>query len=114
MLALSSHAALGLAFHPADRLDTMWDTWIHRKGTGWLLNYLCKHHSSHWDSVGSAISGDGAHWADLGVVLRKDCANATSGDCSAGVGSGAIWKRLSSKEAEKEDEDDEFIMNFYF
>jgi hypothetical protein len=113
MLLQSHHAALGLVFHPSDPLDTMWDTWIHRRGDGWLLNYLNKHHSSHWDSVGSAISLDGAHWADAGVGIRKDCENATIGDCSSGVGSGAIWKRLHPTDGHHQDGgEEEYIMNF--
>jgi len=102
----------GLIFAPRDHNDAMWDTWLVKnpKG-GWMMNYLVKHHSGRWNAVSSTMSVDGAHWADLGVAIRMDCANKTSGDCAGWLGSGSVWKLI--KTGKKEDgADDEWVMNY--
>lgn len=58
---------------------------------GWLLNYLVTTTTTRvppnpqgapgWNGVSSALSTDGAHFADVGVGIIKDCANATD-DCA--------------------------------
>ena len=106
LAAAAAAATLGLMFHPADPLDAMWDTWIFRATptSPWLLNYLVKHHSGRWNAVGAARSADGAHFADLGVGVRRDCWN--SSDCAVWLGSGSVWRRLNASV------DDEYVMNY--
>ena len=81
--------AQALIFTPADHADKMWDTWLYKNPNGgWLMNYLVKHHSGRWNAVSTALSVDGVHYADLGVSIRKDCANKT--DCAVWLGSGSV------------------------
>jgi hypothetical protein len=56
-----------------DLTTTLWDTWLFRGPDGWVLNYLAAQRSTHmWNSVGTALSADGAHFADVGVCIRKE------------------------------------------
>jgi hypothetical protein len=56
-----------------DLTTTLWDTWLFRGPDGWVLNYLAAQRSTHmWNSVGTALSVDGAHFADVGVSIRKE------------------------------------------
>ena len=76
MLLLPS--AHGLAFTTAnhDLSTTLWDTWLYCGPDGWVLNYLAAHKSTHmWNSLGTALSSDGVHFADAGISVRKDCAS---------------------------------------
>lgn len=111
-----------LAFCPADRRDTMWDTWLFRRADGsWLLNYLVAHNASTpprfpfpafpdgWNGVSSALSSDGAHFADLGVAFLKDCADPIH-DCAVWLGSGSVWRRQTAGGAG--DDIEELIMNY--
>ena len=80
LLAAQLHAqgAHGLAFTTAnhDLSTTLWDTWLYRGPDGWVLNYLAAHKSTHmWNSLGTALSSDGVHFADTGISVRKDCAS---------------------------------------
>lgn len=59
----------------------------------------------HWNGVATALSVDGAHWAEAGIAVQMDCANMTS-DCAAWLGSGSVWRRPSATD------DDEYVMNF--
>ena len=102
----SISACWGLTFAPRDHGDVMWDTWIFKNPNGgWIMNYLVKHHTGRWNAVSTATSVDGSHWGDLGVAIRKDCANST--DCAVWLGSGSVWKYLKPKDAA--DQDDEYI-----
>jgi hypothetical protein len=87
----------------------MWDTWLYKRGNQFILNYLVKHHSGRWNAVSTATSSDGAHWTDLGVAIRKDCASPN--DCAVWLGSGSVWKLVKQSKNEDTDED-EFVMNF--
>jgi hypothetical protein len=121
LLFLLPPPCLSLAFCPADRRDQMWDTWIFVRPSGDIvLNYLVKHNSSdmkvilgQWNGIGAALSSDGAHFADLGVVISKDCAS--KDDCAHWLGSGSVWPRIlanASATNEDGDADDDFIMNY--
>ena len=105
-------AAQGLAFCPIDHQDVMWDTWLYKnpKTGEWLLNYLEHHHGGPWNAVGSALSADGAHWADAGPGVRMDCSPTNKTDCAVWLGSGSVWKKLAA--AGQEDAEDEWIMNY--
>ena len=66
-----------------------------------------------WNGIGAALSSDGAHFADLGVVISKDCAS--EDDCAHWLGSGSVWPRIlanASATNEDGDADDDFIMNY--
>jgi hypothetical protein len=101
--------ARGLAFTPNDPGDQMWDTWLYKRpGGGWLLNYLTKHHSNRWNTVGTALSVDGAHFADAGPSIFKDCLDKQT-DCAVWLGSGSVWKRLANSSNSSAEE---YVMNF--
>lgn len=101
----STHA---LVFTTAnhDLSTTLWDTWLYKGTGGFVLNYLAAHRSTHmWNSVGTALSSDGVHFADTGISLRKDCASSpddweaqpvNASDCSVWMGSGSVWNRLAA------------------
>ena len=107
LLGLLLEGAHGLAFTTAnhDLTTTLWDTWLYRGPDGWILNYLAAHKSTHmWNSLGTALSSDGVHFADAGISVRKDCASSpddweaqpvNGSDCSVWLGSGSVWKRLA-------------------
>ena len=142
LLALLELAS-SLLFTPASRTDVMADLWLYRRPSDgmYLLNYLVQSNSSDqhcppptwcsWNGVSSAVSSDGVHFKDLGVVLRKDCAGGQrhasesgpqAANCATWLGSGSVWPllrnttALSGAEAEAETEDaaadDEWVMNF--
>jgi hypothetical protein len=99
----------GLAFHPKDPADNLWDTWIYRKpDKSWLLNYLVKHHTPKWEAwnaISSASSPDGAHFTDHGVSIQRhcDCCNSTcASDANAQLGSSSVWRHLDQAGGEHE------------
>lgn len=76
----------------------LWDTWLfHHAGT-YFVYYLIAEHSPG-EGVGMAISSDGVHWYEVGMVLPK----ATDAQW---LGSGAVWKSPAFER------DGKFIMNF--
>ena len=78
LLLMAQLGVHGLAFTTAnhDLSTTLWDTWLYRGPNGWVLNYLAAHRSTHmWNSLGTALSSDGVHFADTGISVRKDCAS---------------------------------------
>ncbi len=119
LLALSLAGARGLAFCPSDRRHAMWDTWLYRGPQGWLLNYLTRYDDGQlppgvgtgsWNGVSSALSADGAHWADLGVVIAKDCKS--KADCANWLGSGSVWKKLGAGDGDGDGDGGEYVMNY--
>jgi hypothetical protein len=112
LILVTLDAARGLAFCPIDHQDVMWDTWLYKnpKTGEWLLNYLEHHHGGPWNAVGSALSVDGAHWADAGPGVRMDCSPTNKTDCAVWLGSGSVWKKLPT--AGEDAEQDEWIMNY--
>ena len=105
-----------------DLTTTLWDTWLFKGPDGWVLNYLAAHKSTHmWNSVGTAVSADGAHFADTGISIRKECpdgptwesqpANASS-DCAVWLGSGSVWPRLGSDGGALPPGEEEWVINY--
>jgi len=70
-------------FTPA-RAGEIWDTWMYYHNGKYYMYYLAGP-GGHWDGHELAISDDGVHWKEYGVVVRP----------RAGVtwmGTGHIWK----------------------
>ena len=72
-----------------------------------------------WNSLGTALSSDGVHFADAGISVRKDCASSpddweaqpvNGSDCSVWLGSGSVWKRLAPDGSAAEE--DEWVINY--
>jgi hypothetical protein len=75
--------ATSLIFHPANPKNSMFDTWLlvqNEPGVvPFYLNYLSNCDAScggpygdgQWNGVGAAVSMDGVHFADEGVVIHK-------------------------------------------
>lgn len=103
-----------------DLSTTLWDTWLYKSPDGFVLNYLAAHRSTHmWNSLGTALSSDGVHFADTGLSVRKDCASnpddweaqpVNGSDCSVWMGSGSVWKRLAANGSAEVD--DEYVINY--
>jgi hypothetical protein len=92
-----------------------WDTWLYKnpKTGTWLLNYLEHHHGGPWNAVGSALSSDGAHFADAGPGVYMDCSKTNKTDCAVWLGSGSVWKKLPTPNNDDVDVvEDEWIMNY--
>jgi len=73
-------------FYVPKRRDTgrMWDTWLYYHAGTYYLFYLANA-GGQWDNISMAISADGAHWKERGVILKK----------AAGVtwvGTGSTWR----------------------
>ena len=106
VLASFCHA---MVFTPANPKNSMWDTWLYARtaptsGTGprFYMNYLSSCDAScggatggAWNGVGAALSADGVHYADEGVVIHKD-------DGAVWLGSGSVLQTA----------DGTFVMNF--
>jgi hypothetical protein len=96
LLSALVYMTYSLAFFPMDHNTQMWDTWLYRNGDTWILNYLSTEAGyDSWDSVSTALSTDGVHFADVGVSIRKDCA-APPYDCSVWLGSGSVWRYVGA------------------
>ena len=109
----------------------MADLWLYRnpRNGEYLLNYLVQSNLTDqhcppptwcsWNAVSSAISSDGVHFSDLGVVLRKDCEGGqrhaselgpSAPNCATWLGSGSVWPLLTGTGDGNETE--EWVMNF--
>lgn len=62
----------------------MWDTWLFFRDGKYYLYYLANQGKS-WDNVSMALSDDGVHWKEQGVVLTK-AADAVW------MGTGSTWR----------------------
>jgi hypothetical protein len=123
LLLLALQPTCGLIFTTAnhDLSTTLWDTWLFKGPDGYVLNYLAAHKSTHmWNSLGTALSSDGVHFADTGISVRKDCASSpddweaqpvNGSDCSVWLGSGSVWKRLTP-DGSAAVEPAEYIINY--
>ena len=71
-------------FYTPARTGKMWDTWVYYHDGKYYMYYLAGS-GGHWDGHELAISEDGVHWAEHGVMIKP----------RAGVkwmGTGHIWK----------------------
>ena len=93
-----------MLFKPSNPMNVMWDTWLLAQPgtpTPFYLNYLsncdasCGGPVGGWNGVGAAISTDGVHFADEGVVIHKDAG-------AVWLGSGSVLKNAAG----------EYVMNF--
>lgn len=105
-LVLSFAGAGAMLFKPNNPKNVMWDTWLFvekNHGTSpFYLNYLSNCDAScggptggMWNGVGAALSTDGVHFADEGIVIHKDPG-------AVWLGSGSVLKTA----------DGEYVMNF--
>ena len=77
-------AAPQAMFFQGRRLGGQWDTWLYyHEGVYYL--YILAGPGGKWNGIGMARSADGAHWEDLGMVLRK-------ADGVTWLGTGSTWK----------------------
>jgi hypothetical protein len=112
-LLLSLGGASALVWHPKNPKNSMWDTWLFAQPgqdavPKFYMNYLSSCDAScggspsrdpagccAWNGVGAAISSDGVHYEDQGVVVHKD-------EGAANLGSGSVLKNSAG----------EYVMNF--
>ena len=109
---LLSPGASALLWHPQNPQNSMWDTWLLAQDQAGLprfyMNYLSSCDGScggspsrdpkgccGWNGVGAAISSDGVHYEDQGIVVHKDPG-------AAWLGSGSVLKNSAG----------EYVMNF--
>jgi hypothetical protein len=82
LLATTSTGAHALVWHPVNPKNQMFDTWLlvqpSHSTAPFYMNYLsaCDEscggsYDGQWNGVGAAISTDGVHFADEGVVIHK-------------------------------------------
>jgi hypothetical protein len=102
-----------MLWHPKNPKNSLWDTWLYAQPgqdavPRFYMNYLSECDGScggspsadpggccAWNGVGAAISSDGVHYEDEGVVVHKDAG-------AAWLGSGSVLKNSAG----------EYVMNF--
>ena len=106
LLSLFALLADGMIFRPSNPKNVMFDTWLFvqpdHPTIPFYLNYLSNCDAScggpiggPWNGVGAALSIDGVHFADEGVVIHKDPG-------AVWLGSGSVLKNTAG----------EYVMNF--
>ena len=115
------------------------DTWWHHPANSstFILNFLTTHdpvphlpgEDLGWNGYATAVSFDGAHYADAGLALRRECAaDVPQEQCTmqhgpsigrwpanvSGIGSGSVMKRLKkrSDNTGEGEEEEEWVMNY--
>jgi len=112
-LLLGPGGVSALIWHPKNPKNSMWDTWLYAQPEQdavpkFYMNYLsscdgsCGGSPSNdpkgccgWNGAGAAISSDGVHYEDQGIVVHKDAG-------AKWMGSGSVLKNS----------DGEYVMNF--
>lgn len=87
-------------FYAPKRPETgvMWDTWLYHHAGTYFLYYLARS-GAQWDNVSMATSGDGVHWSERGVILRK-------AEGVTWMGTGSTWRSPAREPGHR------FQMNF--
>jgi hypothetical protein len=103
LLSLTTNAMI---FKPNNPKNIMWDTWLFvqpdHPTIPFYFNYLSTCDACggtggtwNWNGVGAALSVDGVHFSDKGVIIQKDPG-------AGWLGSGSVLKNT----------DGEYVMNF--
>ena len=77
-------AAVQAGFFTPARKGQIWDTWVYYHEGRYYMYYLAGP-GGHWDGHELAISEDGVHWKEYGVVVKPR-------DGVTWMGTGHIWK----------------------
>jgi len=84
----------------SEQTGRMWDTWLYQSNEQYYLFYLAQSQpDASWDNISLAISEDGVHWDEHGVILSKK-------EDAVWMGTGSTW---ISPDFEK---DGKFYINF--
>jgi hypothetical protein len=81
---VSQHATVQAGFFTPRRVGQIWDTWAYFHEGRYYLYYLAGHFN-RWDGHELALSEDGVHWTQQGVMIKPR-------EGVKWMGTGHIWK----------------------
>jgi hypothetical protein len=77
-------AVVQAGFHTPSRKGRIWDTWLYFNEGRYYMHYLAGAFNS-WDGHELALSDDGVHWKERGVMIKPR-------EGVKWMGTGHIWK----------------------